>query len=172
MALVKYNNNSISDVTALAGVPSGALVHIKTLTASSDSTISFIDGSSDVVFDSTYPVYFIKFISVHPGTNDQPLTFQGSTTTDGSNFSTTITSTHFEALVRENNSSPSVNYQTSQDLSQSTNFQYIQKDFGSDDKAEALKADRDESYGKFGKRGEEHPDQHIDKGEEKNEMKM
>ena len=46
------------------------------------------------------------------------------------------------------------------------------KDFGSDDKAEALKADRDESYGKFGKRGEEHPDQHIDKGEEKNEMKM
>jgi hypothetical protein len=133
MALVKYNNNSISDVTELAGVPSGALVHIKTLTASSDSTISFIDGSSDVVFDSTYPVYFIKFISVHPGTNDQPLTFQGSTTTNGSNFSTTITSTHFEALVRENNSSPSLGYQTSQDLAQSTDFQYIQKDFGSDD---------------------------------------
>jgi hypothetical protein len=40
------------------------------------------------------------------------------------------------------------------------------KDFGSDDKAEALKADRNESYGKFGKREEEHPDQHIDKGEE------
>jgi len=131
MALVKYNNNSISDVTELAGVPSGAIVHIKTLTASSSSTISFIDGSSSVVFDNTYPVYFIKFISVHPGTNDQPLTFQG--TTDGSNFNTTITSTHFEALVRENNSSPSVNYQSSQDLSQSTDFQYIQKDFGNDD---------------------------------------
>ena len=40
------------------------------------------------------------------------------------------------------------------------------KDFGSDDKAEALKADRDESYGKYGKRQEEHPDQHIDKAEE------
>ena len=40
------------------------------------------------------------------------------------------------------------------------------KDFGSDDKAEALKADRDDSYGKFGKRDEEHPDQHIDKAEE------
>ena len=40
------------------------------------------------------------------------------------------------------------------------------KDFGSDDKAEALKADRNESYGKFGKRQEEHPDQHIDKGDE------
>ena len=131
MALVKYNNNSISDVTELAGVPSGALVHIKTLTASSSSTISFIDGSSSVVFDNTYPVYFIKFISVHPGTNDQPLTFQG--TTDGSNFNTTITSTHFEALVRENNSSPNLGYQGGQDLAQSTDFQYIQKDFGNDD---------------------------------------
>ena len=40
------------------------------------------------------------------------------------------------------------------------------KDFGSDDKAEALKADRDESYGKFGKREEEHPDQKIDKANE------
>lgn len=40
------------------------------------------------------------------------------------------------------------------------------KDFGSDDKAEALKADRDESYGKYGKREEEHPDQKIDKANE------
>jgi len=40
------------------------------------------------------------------------------------------------------------------------------KDFGSDDKAEALKADRNESYGKFGKRQEEHPNQEIDKGDE------
>ena len=57
MALVKYNNNSISDVTELAGVPAGAITLIKTLTASSDSTLSFVDGSSDVVFDSTYKEY-------------------------------------------------------------------------------------------------------------------
>jgi len=47
MALVKYNNNSISAVTAAASIPSGALTHIKTLTASSSATLSFVDGSSD-----------------------------------------------------------------------------------------------------------------------------
>jgi len=57
MALVKYNNNSISAVTSAAAIPSGAMTHIKTLTASSSSTLSFVDGSSDVVLDSTYPIY-------------------------------------------------------------------------------------------------------------------
>ena len=37
MSLVKYNNNSISAVTT-TGIPSGSLVHIKTLTASSSGT--------------------------------------------------------------------------------------------------------------------------------------
>ena len=61
MALVKYNNNSISEVTELASLSSGAMTHIKTITASSDSTISFVHGSSSVVFDSTYPVYLWRF---------------------------------------------------------------------------------------------------------------
>ena len=43
---------------------------IKTLTASSSSTLSFVDGSSDVVLDSTYPVYLFKLINIHPATND------------------------------------------------------------------------------------------------------
>ena len=34
----------------------GSMVLIKTLTASSDSTLSFVDGSSSVVLDNTYPV--------------------------------------------------------------------------------------------------------------------
>ena len=46
MALVKYNNNSISAVTSASSIPSGALTHIKTLTASSSATLSFVDGSS------------------------------------------------------------------------------------------------------------------------------
>ena len=130
MALVKYNNNSISAVTAAASIPSGALVPIKTLTASSSATLSFVHGTDGVVFDSTYPIYIFKYLSVHPATNDQPFTFQG--TTDGTNFNTTITSTHFEAGGRENGTSPILGYQSSQDLAQSTNFQYIQKDFGND----------------------------------------
>ena len=62
MALVKYNNNSIGSVTSAASFPAGALTLIKTLTASSSSTLSFVDGSSDVVLDSTYPIYLFKFM--------------------------------------------------------------------------------------------------------------
>ena len=72
MALVKYNNNSISSVTSAASFPAGAMTLIKTLTASSSANLSFIHGSSDVVFDSTYPIYMFKYTSVHPATNDQP----------------------------------------------------------------------------------------------------
>ena len=40
MALVKYNNNSLSAITSTAGMPAGAMVLIKEQTASSSSTIS------------------------------------------------------------------------------------------------------------------------------------
>ena len=128
--LVKHNNNSISAITSAGNVTQGKMTLIKEQTASSNASISFIHGSSGVVFDNTYSIYVFKYINIHPATNDQPFTFQG--TTDGSNFNTTITSTHFEAGGRESGSSPFVNYQTSQDLAQSTDFQYIQKDFGND----------------------------------------
>ena len=65
MALVKYNNNSLSSVTSAPNFPAGAMTHIKTLTASSSATLSFVNGSSDVVFDNTYPVYMFKFINIH-----------------------------------------------------------------------------------------------------------
>ena len=68
VSLVKYNNNSISAVTSAASIPSGAMTHIKTLTASNASNITFIHGTSDVVFDSTYPIYVFKFINFKPAT--------------------------------------------------------------------------------------------------------
>ena len=55
MALVKYNNNSISAITAASSLASGAMTLIKTVTASSSATVAFEDGTSDVVLDSTYP---------------------------------------------------------------------------------------------------------------------
>ena len=77
MALVKYNNNSISAVTAAASIPSGAMTLIKTLTASSSSTLSFVDGSSSVVLDNTYPIYLFKFINIHPATDGAILQCNG-----------------------------------------------------------------------------------------------
>ena len=132
MALVKYNNNSISAVTSAASIPSGAMTLIKTLTASSSSTLSFVDGSSDVVLDSTYPIYVFKFINIHPATDNAEFTFQGSTD-GGSNYNTTATTTFFESYNLENASSQGLTYQTSFDSAQSTSYLNLIANVGNND---------------------------------------
>jgi len=123
MALVKYNNNSISDITSAASAIGGAMTHIKTLTASSSGTLSFVDGSSDVVLDSTYPIYVFKFINIHPGTAETALTFNMSVDS-GSNYNVTKTTTFFRANHREDDGgTPGFGYRTEDDLAQSTSFQ-------------------------------------------------
>ena len=64
-ALVKHNNNSISAITTAGQLASGKLILIKEQTASSSSSISFVNGTSSVVLDSTYPIYVFKFINIH-----------------------------------------------------------------------------------------------------------
>ena len=79
MSLTKYNYNSFdvtpvaskalafnSDADGFTTVAEGSMALIKTLTASSSATLDFVDGSSDVVLDSTYPIYLFKFINIHP----------------------------------------------------------------------------------------------------------
>ena len=130
MALVKYNNNSISAVTSAASMPSGAMTLIKTLTASSSGTLSFVDGSSDVVLDSTYPIYMFKFINIHAGTDDTGLTVgfrDGST-----DYDAIKTTTFFRATHGEDGSSGALAYVTGADLAQSTAFQRLDNDFGAD----------------------------------------
>ena len=125
MALVKYNNNSISAVTSASSIPSGALTHIKTLTASSSATLSFVDGSNGVVLDSTYPIYKFEFINIHPQTDGvNSNLFQFNLSTDsGSNYNVTKTSTVFSAYHSENDSANLLGYFNNQDLAQSTAFQ-------------------------------------------------
>ena len=100
----------------------GSMTLIKTITASSDSTVSFIHGSSDVVFDSTYPIYMFKWINTHHATADRELVFQG--TTDGSNFNVTMTSTYFYAYQTEGDSN-ALSYDTARDQAQGTGFQRL-----------------------------------------------
>ena len=130
MALVKYNNNSIGSVTSAASFPAGAMTLIKTLTASSSSTLSFVDGSSDVVLDNTYPIYMFKFISIHAGTDDTGLTVgfrDGST-----DYDATKTTTFFRATHGEDGSSGALAYVTGADTAQGTGFQRLDNDFGAD----------------------------------------
>ena len=130
MALVKYNNNSISAITAASSLPTGAMTLIKEQTASSSSTISFVDGTSDVVLDSTYPIYLFKWISVHPQTDAKHL--KVNFTTDGTNFNVTKTTTQFRSQHNEGDGDTSLAYQTGQDLAQSTSDDILSEDCGAD----------------------------------------
>ena len=120
--LVKHNNNSISAITSSGQLAQGKMTLIKEQTASSSSSISFVNGSSSVVLDSTYPVYLFKFINIHPATDGQAIMFQGSTNTGGA-YGVNITSTWFQARHSEDDSTASLAYSTGKDLAQSTSFQ-------------------------------------------------
>ena len=131
MSLVKYNNNSISGITSAAAIPSGAMTHIKTLTASSSGTLSFVNGSSDVVLDSTYPIYVFKFYNIHPSSDNVGFKFNMSVD-GGSNYNVTKTSTVIASYHYENDSSTALAYGSNVDLAQSTSDQQISGGTGSD----------------------------------------
>ena len=142
MALTKFNFNSF-DVTSAASkglgfnasangfstIDPGAMTLIKTLTASSSSTLSFVDGSSSVVLDNTYSVYMFKFINMHPATSDASLTFNMSVD-GGSNYNVTKTTTTPRAYHDEADSEAAIEYDGGQDLAQSTSFQGISRFLG------------------------------------------
>ncbi len=123
MALVKYNNNSISAITS-TGLSAGAMTLIKEQTASSSATISFVDGTSDVVLDNTYPIYVFKFINIHPATDNTLLTFQGNAS-GGSGYNETITSTTFYTYANEADDDTFLSYNAGQDQAQGTAFQKL-----------------------------------------------
>ena len=128
MALVKYNNNSISAVTS-TGLAEGSLVPIKTLTASSSATLSFVHGTDGVVLDSTYPIYKFEFINIHPASD--AVDFQFNMSSDGgSNYNVTKTTTLFQSYHNESDSATALTYNTNWDLAQSTNFKQIAQDIG------------------------------------------
>ena len=134
MALVKYNNNSISAITTAGQLASGGMVLIKEQTASSSSTVSFVDGSGGVVLDSTYPIYKFSFINIHPANNNILFNFQGSTDS-GSNYNTSMTTTIFDAYHAESGSPSALRYITSLDQANGTSFQTISVAFSGNDEA-------------------------------------
>jgi len=109
----------------------GSKVLIKEITASADATISFVDGTADVVLDSTYPIYKFEFINIHPASDDISFQFQGSTNS-GSSYGVTITSSHFRATHGEDGSSAALAYITGGDLAQSTSYQLLAGSVGND----------------------------------------
>jgi hypothetical protein len=131
MALVKYNNNSISAITDVDSSMKGTMTLIKEQTASSSSTISFVDGTSDVVLDSTYPIYLFKFINLHPATDDVIFHFQGNAS-GGSGYNETITSTIYNAYNREDDGGTVFGYMPTLDQAQGTSYHTFAEGLGND----------------------------------------
>ena len=100
---------------------------IKTQTASDSAYLDFIDGTSDVVFDSTYDEYMFVFTDIGPATDQQHFAFQVNATDDaGGGFDTSlITSTFFRAVHAEDDSPAELGYVTNTDLAQSADFQML-----------------------------------------------
>jgi len=127
MALVKYNNNSISAVTALDSVPSGSLVLLATNTITSGVASSSFTSN----IDSTYDTYLFKFISMHPAVDNSQFEFNLSTDS-GSNYNVTKTSNAVDVYHDEADSAAGIVYATGADLAQSTSYQHLAQPIGND----------------------------------------
>ena len=118
-------NSSVTGITALANASDGITL-ISSQTASNSASLSFTSG-----LDSTYKAYKFVFSSIHPRTDAVYLTFQGSTD-GGSNYNVTKTTTVFESYHDEGDTNTTLEYNTTDDLAQSTAFQIIANGVGND----------------------------------------
>jgi len=124
MPLIKYNNQSLSAITAIpASIPTGKLKLISSQTASNSASISFTSG-----LNSTYKVYKFVFVNIHPTINSH---FVFNLSTDGgSNYNVTKTTTSFGSGHKEDDTETLFSYDTGSDLAQSTSDQRISSQGG------------------------------------------
>ena len=112
------------------GFSKGTLALIKTLTASSSGTLSFVNGTSDVVLDSTYKEYIFIFNDIHPATDN--VKFQVNFRDGGSDYDASKTTTHFRSLHYEDGTTAEITYLTATDLANGTGSQSIAQNIGND----------------------------------------
>ena len=132
MSIVKLNNRGVRNVSAFGSVTPGSMIFIKKLTASSSATLSFQDGSSDVVLDDTYKEYMFTFKDIHPETNQVSFGFQGNAA-GGADWNETMTTTFFHNSHSENDTALTAPaYESGADQAQGTGFQPIMRYLGND----------------------------------------
>ena len=109
------NGTTIFDAGSLdSGLAKGALTFIKKLTASNASTLTFHNGSSGVVLDSTYKEYIFTFNNIHTSNDSGKFQFQGNAA-GGSGFDETMVSTYFHAQHNHGGTFTRLGYRTAHD---------------------------------------------------------
>jgi len=102
---------------------------IKTYTASSDSDLSFVEGTDGIDF-TAYDEFVFKFIDIHPETDN--VTFQVNFRDGSTAYDATKTTTVFRAYHNEADAVAILGYRTGSDLAQSTAVQKLNGNVGSD----------------------------------------
>ena len=118
-------NSSVTGITVLANASDG-ITFISSQTASNSASISFTSGLT-----STYKAYKFVFSSIHPRTDNVDFSFNMSTDS-GSNYNVTKTTTFFSGIHLESGSFADIEYGASNDLAQSTSFQFLTDNSGGD----------------------------------------
>ena len=133
MSIVKLNNQAVKNATSFGSITGlGSMVFIKKLTASSSGTLSFVDGSSDVVLDNTYKEYLFTFNNIHPSQDGSTFFSFNMSVDSGSNYNVAKTTTDFYAYHNESGSDSGLYYDTNYDLANGTGFQYLADNSGGD----------------------------------------
>tara|TARA_R100000030_G_scaffold17126_1_gene11509 strand:+ start:852 stop:1481 length:630 start_codon:yes stop_codon:yes gene_type:complete len=125
---IRYNFN-LPQASTTSGT-GNALELIKSITCSGESTISFANGSSDVVFDGTYLTYHFKLINLHPSSNTT--TYRVNFRDGGSAYDASKQTTFFAANHGEDGSGASVAHSDGQSLANNTGVQGIATSVGAD----------------------------------------
>ena len=138
MALSKLAAKSfdLTDDYSFTGTVTGVnstqkLFLIKNIDCSGDSTISFVNGASSVVFDNTYKTYFFRFINIHPSNNTT--TFRVNFRDGGSDYDASKTTTFAAANQYENDSSTALAHSSGASQGNATGVQSIATSVGGDD---------------------------------------
>ena len=129
MSIVKLNNRGVRSVTAFGSLSSGSMTFIKKLTASSSASLSFVDGSSDVVLDNTYKEYLFTFKNIHMAADSDDFGWQTNAASE-SGYNETVTSTAFTPYHQENGGSGQVVYNTGSDQAQGTGIVQLTQNQG------------------------------------------
>ena len=122
------NGTTIFDAGSMAAGFGGSMSFIKKLTASSSGDLTFHNGASNVIFDSTYKEYLFTFNNMHPATDKVDFQFQVNAA-GGADFNETITSTYFRAYHTEGDGT-GFGYYAGGDLANGTGFQMLSDDWG------------------------------------------